>query len=330
MEFFNKLKENVGFGTKEKKEDNIKKKKTTKKGKGKSKGKKKKKVELELSNNNDTSYLSKLKNITSSFSFYDLITNVFNSKSEEKEEYEKEKEEEPSSIIQPKDKEVSPNPSPRKPQNNQSIKTPKIPTSPIALSKTATSIQTSLNPLISTAREKTKRSQKPKAENTFLLTDSFGLAYNHNNPSANELYLSKDTITSLIQVKDFPCEVNEFALTEIPASVNELDTLKTTLDIESVIKKEEVKFAFLATYHNEKIEIAIILFITANTIILCTNTSGKLDIYKKIEIYSLSAIYYKESSIIKNLISKLDNIDYVIAPTIDNKMFSYIKKVRLY
>ena len=33
---------------------------------------------------------------------------------------------------------------------------------------------------------------------------------------------------------------------------------------------------------------------------------------------------YKDSSIIKNLISKLDNIDYVIAPTIDNKMFRII------
>ena len=33
---------------------------------------------------------------------------------------------------------------------------------------------------------------------------------------------------------------------------------------------------------------------------------------------------YKESSIIKNLISKLDNIDYVIAPIADNKMFRII------
>ena len=70
MELFNKLKESVGLSSKEKKDDTIKKKKPTKKGKskkGKRKGNKKKKVELELSNNNDNSYLTKLKNIKSSF-----------------------------------------------------------------------------------------------------------------------------------------------------------------------------------------------------------------------------------------------------------------------
>ena len=300
MELFNKLKESVGLSSKEKKDDTIKKKKPTKKGKskkGKRKGNKKKKVELELSNNNDNSYLTKLKNITSSFSFYDIITNVFNSKSNEKEELAKEKEQ--PSIKEQKQKEDTPRLSHRKYQDSKiNIRTPKMPPSPIDLSKTATSIQTSLNPLLTTSREKTQRSQQPKNENTFLLTDSFGLAYNHNKPSSNDLYLSKDTITSLIQVKDFPCEVNEFALTEIPVTVNELETIKTTLDIESVIKKEEVKFALLATYHNEKLEIAIILFMTAHSIIICTNTSGKLDIYKTIEIASLSAIYYQASSLI--------------------------------
>ena len=318
MEFLQKIVENVGFGKKDEKIDendkNLNKKGKTRKKKVNSKNNKKSNEHNNIQKENeekDESYLSKIKNITNGFSFYDYISKIFNDKSNEKTKKNNKKRKK------------------KKKNTNQEIVDQTLystqnvsANTTVDLSKftklSNNPLQNSSNDLIQEKKVKKQENVKNNSSsNSFLLSDPFGVPYNHFNLSANEEYLSKDTIFSLLQIKGFPCEINEFALSDFPEEYNELSKWESifsqndfeknkkignyadTNDPQSTQKNlyslqdEKVEYILSGIYMHGKYKIPILILPTQLRVMLCNKTMVSLGIYKEVEINQIKCIFYR-------------------------------------
>lgn len=313
MEFLQKIVENAGIKKKEEKkcenDKNLNQKSKTKKKKMKTKTINDNK---EIQEEKEESYFTKIKNITNGFSFYDYITKIFNDKSTEKTK----------KINKKRKKKINNTKQEIVDQTLYSTQNISANTT-VDLSKfTSLSndpLQKSSNELIQ--EKKVKKQKNNPSTKSFLLSDPFGVPYNHFNLSANEEYLSKDTIFSLFQIKGFPCEINEFALLDFPEEYNELSKWEsifsqnefeknkkngnqTDTDAKSTQKNlyslpdEKVEYILSGIYIHGKYKIPILILPTQFRVMLCNKTVISLGIYKEVEINQLKCIFYKGCEII--------------------------------